>query len=174
MSPFPSNVPRYVASAPPLFDNEEESASPASMSLFSRRENDNPMSVRPRPLSPNETVRKRPLATIQTRPEYETLVDAAAAKYLLALPQCSILHSHKKRTEILSPPPVSKNRLYLCGSECHSHVQGDYVGFNTGNEDKLSNSPAAGLALHGCSLVSLHLVLNPAAPPSTTNIGRVL
>ena len=33
-------------------------------------------------------------------------------------------------------------------------VQGDYVGYNTGNGEKLSSWP--GLALLCCSLVSLH------------------
>ena len=36
-------------------------------------------------------------------------------------------------------------------------LQGRDAGFNTGNGEKLSYSPAASLALLGCSLVSLHL-----------------
>ena len=36
----------------------------------------------------------------------------------------------------------------------YSYMQGEYIGFNTGNREKLSNSQAAGRALLGCNLVS--------------------
>ena len=35
-------------------------------------------------------------------------------------------------------------------------LQSDYVGFNTGNEEKLSYSPIAGLVLLGCSIFTFH------------------
>ena len=52
-------------------------------------------------------------------------------------------------------PPAGR----YCGSELVTNpVQGDYVGFNTGNEEKLSNS-LAGVSISGveCYLVTLYL-----------------
>ena len=48
---------------------------------------------------------------------------------------------------------VEKEIPFKCGID----VQGDYVGLNTGNGE-ITYRQASGLALLGCSLVSLHFL----------------